>query len=101
MLTVSMNVYSQNNPELVIIRWATVAKATMNIEKPYIYIIDENSNVEKIDINKENLKDGESAVLIHKMLKEYYSKGYKMLSNNFSTTVNGLCDKGEYILIKE
>lgn len=90
---------SQNNPELIIIRWSTIDKGFSG--SPYMYIIDESSSVQKIDIGRENLEEGETAILIHKKLKEYYSKGYKLISSNFSTTLSGRCDKGEYILQKE
>ena len=93
--------YSQSNTELIIIRWSTVDKGTVNIDKPYFYIINENSEIEHIDIDKEKLEKGSTTILIHKKLLEYYKRGYKLLSNNFSTTINGFIDKGEYILIKE
>ncbi len=101
LLTSSFIGYSQDNPDLIIIKWSTVDKRAMNSGDAYIYVIDGNSSIQKIDIGKEKLEEGETAILIHKKLKEYYSNGYKLISSNFSTTSNGYCDKGEYILLKE
>ncbi|NEN25595.1 hypothetical protein G3O08_19055 [Cryomorpha ignava] len=101
MLITSIETYAQNNSNLIIIRWSTVDKRAMNSGDAYFYIIDENSDVQKIEIGKEKLEEGKTAILIHKKLKEYYSQGYKLISSNFSTTAMGYCDKGEYILQKE
>jgi len=73
----------------------------VNSGDAYFYIIDEKGEFYGFDMQRENLSGGKAATLIHKKLTEYYAKGYKLISSNYSVTSMGYCEKGEYILQKE
>lgn len=100
-LTTSVGVLAQDDSSLITIRWSSVDKRMMNSGDSYIFVINDQSLVESTDIKKEKLEEGETAAKVHKMLKEYLSKGYELISSNFSTTSNGYCVKGEYLLLKQ
>jgi hypothetical protein len=100
-LCISAAAFGQSNPDLVIIRYASVSKWSANTVTPYFYVVNENGLIQSTEVKKENMENGETANLINKTLREYFANGYKLVSTNFSTESSGLVDKGEYILLKD
>jgi hypothetical protein len=101
MLLMSNTISAQDNTGIVIMRWSAVEKGRVNSGDPYFYVINENGEFYGFNMQRENLSEGKATTLIHKKLTEYYAKGYKLISSNFTATSMGYCEKGEYILQKE